>query len=128
MCGNRDIVEDDKTWPPTLDQVKAAYKKCGMKPATGIWYGASIDGGPEVCCPMTALALATGRRSSDIPAMGSQGRWARDTLAKEGYKVPVQALSFIDGVDGCVYNDRSKTEDYVAGKIIGDAIRKGELP
>jgi hypothetical protein len=81
----------------TPDEVKAAYERTGIVPATCCWYG--LKGGSACGCALTAMCIDAGHVS--ITLTESKMNYVQDALGLD----PHYTRGFLFGFDGVNVND-----------------------
>jgi hypothetical protein len=101
-------------FPLTLERIKAAYQKTGLKPIRGIWNG-------DTCvCPVVACYLAD---ASSMEAAKANLQWIGDIrrFMANALGIDLTLLTmFIQGVDGRAIEPptEGEAEAYEAGKAV----------
>jgi len=99
----------------TLEEVRAGYAKCGLKPMSG-GFRRPWDGPVEECCPLTALAALAGKDIQDED-FGIRS-WAEEIYGE------FYANDFWKGVDGREIEESTidSRPGYIRGREIAQAL------
>ena len=100
----------------TVDEVKAAYEKCGRKPVRQMWIPSKRS-----CCPAAAVYIAT-NPGADVNRLDAD-------IVAHGWACRAYGHDYVDGftraVDGCVLSRTASVDEkqgYADGVAVASAI------